>query len=112
MTLRPEEIERLSTGGDSGHAWHLQVKGVQGQGIYGSVITDREGNGLYLLAEGDFVGTPGCEQRMTCLMSPSECHVVADAAPLAAREAITTALLALGWGPRVSDERELGRRHV
>ena len=111
MTLRPEEIECLRTGVDSRHAWHLRAKGLQGQGIYGSAITDREGNGLYLLAEGDFVGTPGCEQRMTCLMSPSECHVVADATPLAAREEITTALLAL-VGPRVSDEREPGVLHV
>ena len=103
MTLRPEEIERLCAGGDSRHAWHLRLKGVQGQGVYGSVITDREGNGLYLLAEGDFVGTPGYEQRVTCLVAPREFHLAADVSALEARDAITEALLALGWGPRVSD---------
>ncbi len=106
MTLRPEEIERLWPGRNDTYAWHLRFKGVHGEGIYGSVITDLQGRGLFLLREGDFPGLPGCEHRMTCLVSPADFCVAPDIGPREAREAITSALLELGWGPRVGDQGE------
>ena len=106
MTFRPEETERLRCGGGDMHARQLRFKGVHGEGIYGSVITDLQGRGLFLLREGDFPGQPGCEQRMTCLVSPADFCVAPDANPLEAREAITSALLELGRGPRVGDRGE------
>ena len=101
MTLRPEEISRPCSDKGARYAWHLRFKGVRGQGIYGSVVTDRQGRGLYLLAFGDFPGDFGYEQRMTCILSSQDFCVSPEAHPLEAREAITSALLSLGWGPRV-----------
>ena len=106
MTLRPEEIERLRPGGNDTYAWHMRFKGVHGEGIYGSVITDPQGRGLFLLRDGDFPGLPGYEQRMTRIVFPTDFCVAADADPLEAREAITSALLELGWGPLVGDRGE------
>jgi hypothetical protein len=103
VTLRPEEINRLPSGAVDGCGWHLRFKGVYGGGIYGSVITDQRGHGLYLLGDSDYPGVPGYEQRMTCLIHPDDFRVDPSAEPLDARETITSALVALGWGPRVGD---------
>jgi len=112
VTVRPEEIDRPPAGTADGYAWHLRFKGVYGEGIYGSVITDQQGRGLYLLGDSDFPGVPGYQQRMTCLVHPDDFCVDPGAEPLDARETITSALVALGWGPRVGDLSKPWRRDV
>ena len=102
MTLRSEEItcHRANREGDR-YAWQLRFKGVEGRGLYGSVITDWSGRGLYLLAEGDLLGDPGYQERMMCLAPITEFHLDIDASAEYACESMVAVLLGLGWGPRV-----------
>jgi hypothetical protein len=101
MAYRLEETSYQKINREGDHAWHWRFKGVEGKGIYGSIVTGVDCRGLYLLAEGDFPGAPGWKERLTCIRSPEEFAIAADTPVEAAREAFSSALDNLGWGPRV-----------
>lgn len=102
MTFRIEEVRYQKIDRDGRHAWHWRFKGVYGRGLYGSIVTNDQGRGRYLLAEGDFPGLPGdWESRLSCLVVPDGFGLAPDATIDRATEALATALLHLGWGPRV-----------
>jgi hypothetical protein len=101
MTFRFEEVRHQKISRDGAHGWHWRFKGVKGQGVYGSIVTNAQGQGAYLLADGDWPGTPGWEQRLTCIATPEAFSVPGDASVEDAKEALAAVLIAIGWGPRV-----------
>ena len=102
MTFRFEEVQYQKTSRTGDHAWHWRFKGVYGQGVYGSIVTNPRGQGVYLLAEGDFPGLPrDWEQRLTCLVPPHDFSIAPEVSVDEAKDALAEVLLKLGWGPRV-----------
>ncbi len=72
------------------------------QGVYGSIVTNPQGQGVYLLAEFDFPGLPpDWEQRLTCLVPPADFSIAPDVTVDEAKDALAEVLLKLDWGPRV-----------
>ena len=102
MTFRFEDVRYQKISRDGDHAWHWRFKGVYGKGVCGSIVTNPQGQGVYLLAEGDYPGLPrDWEQRRTCLISSPDVSVAPDATVDEAMNALAEVLLNLGWGPRV-----------
>jgi len=102
MTFRFEEVGYQKTSPTGDHAWHWRFKGVYGKGVYGSIVTNPHGQGVYLLAEGDYVGlSQDWEQRLTCLVPPHRFSIAPDVTVDEAKDALAEILLELGWGPRV-----------
>ena len=102
MTFRFEEVVYQKTSSTGDHAWHWRFKGVYGQGVYGSIVTNPQGRGVYLLAKFDFPGLPpDWEQRLTCLVPPADFSIAPDVTVDEAKDALAEVLLKLDWGPRV-----------
>ncbi len=102
MTFRFEEVRYQKTSRTGDHAWHWRFKGVYGKGVYGSIVTNPQGSGVYLLAERDYPGLPrDWEQRLTCLAPPANFSIAPDVTVDEAMDALAEVLLQLGWGPRV-----------
>lgn len=102
MTFRFEEVRYQKTNRTGDRAWHWRFKGVYGQGVYGSIVTNPQGQGVYLLAEFDFPGWPrDWEQRLTCLVPSGDFSIAPDVTVDEAKDALAEVLLKLGWGPRV-----------
>lgn len=101
MTFRFDEVRYQQIDREGSHAWHWRFKGVHGRGIYGSIVTNAQGQGAYLLDEWDMPGDPGWEQRLTCLAPPETFSVPSDADAEVAKDALAALLLDLGWGPRI-----------
>lgn len=100
MTFRFEEVNYKKTSRAGDHAWHWRFKGVYGKGVYGSIVTNPQGQGVYLLAEGDWPGLHrDWEQHLTCLAPPHEFSIAPDVSVEEAKDALAVVLLALGWGP-------------
>ena len=65
-------------------------------------MTNPHGQGVYLLAEGDYPGLyQDWEQRLTCLVPPANFSIGPDVTVDEATDALAEVLLKLGWGPRV-----------
>ena len=102
MTFRFEEVRYQKTSRTGDHAWHWRFKGVYGKGVYGSIVTNPQGSGVYLLAERDYPGLlRDWEQRLTCLAPPANFSIAPDVTVDEAMDALAEVLLQLGWGPRV-----------
>lgn len=101
MTFRFDEVRYQKINCDGAHAWHWRFKGAYGKGIYGSIVTNAQGQGAYLLHEWDMPGEPGWEQRLTCLAPPEAFSVPSDATVKVAKAALAAVLLDLGWGPHI-----------
>ena len=102
MTFRFEEVQYQKTSRTGDHAWHWRFKGVYDKGVYGSIVTNPQGSGVYLLAERDYPGLPrDWEQRLTCLAPPANFSIASDVTVDEAMDALAEALLQLGWGTRV-----------
>ncbi len=48
MTIRIDRIERHESGGH--YSWHINFKGLRGQGEYGLLATGVDGRGLFVAA--------------------------------------------------------------
>lgn len=101
MTFRFDEVRYQQIDREGAHVWHWRFKGAYGRGIYGSIVTNAQGQGAYLLGEFDMPGEPGWEQRLTCLAAPDAFSVPSDATAQDAKEVLAALLLELGWGPRI-----------
>ena len=102
MTFRIDKVTYPTINAAGDRIWHWHLKGIEGRGIYGSLVTDRFGRGVYLLAEGDHLGFPkDWAERMTCIVSPDDFEVSSEAGIDQARDAMASVLLRIGWGPQV-----------
>ena len=92
MTFRIDEMELGSSG------WRVQIKGMEGKGIYGRLTTAPDGRGLFVVDDQDIsMRKPG--RRL--LAEPEFC-VPPDTKPEDAMRRVADALERLGWGPEVN----------
>lgn len=127
MTIRIDRIESELT--DEGYRWRLRAKGLFGQGIYFTVETGLNGQGLYALAhqwELDFFPDKKPVvtrvEGMNSVMGDSrfelvppdrfEVHEQCSARDVVHR--VATALVMIGWGSEFFEDRDSisGRRTV
>jgi len=87
MTFRINSVGRLKNG-----KWRCSIKGVEGRGIYGWVLTDPSGRGLEL----------DCLEVDTKLLLPTDAFYIPDTADNEEATALfAKALENIGWGPEV-----------
>ena len=99
MTFRIDYIRRRHE-----DEWEFDIKGIEGRGVYGIVLTDGKGRGLYLKGpEPDF--PPSFNRRE--LLPPEEFRVPPDATPEEATRLLAVALNRIGWGPEVDQRNRL-----
>lgn len=96
MTFRIDSAHREANG-----TWRWMIKGIRGEGIYGSLLTGPDGQALYLASFER--GRPDLEVLDTTFSAKTT--LVGDA-----NSALSLALTALGWGPEVDTYRNLVRR--
>lgn len=80
-----------------GNRWVWNIKGIFGQGIYGTLITGAGGHGLYRLQLPDHPE----DDMMTPLCAAEEFQVDVDLPPAKAARVLAAALMRLNWGPEV-----------
>lgn len=91
MTFRIDEVRQRNG------EWVFGIKGVKGEGVYGTLITDDDGRGLYLM-DAESVAPPTTFPE---LISPEAFHVPIDTTREEASRLLAIALHRLGWGPEV-----------
>jgi len=109
MTFRIDDVSQCNLGESGGRFWHWRIKGVDGRGVYGSIVTDTLGRGLYVL-EGPGIleyGERIWPRRARCLIAPRDSYVSLEMSPRLARELLALVLDSLGWGPRVDQAGEV-----
>jgi hypothetical protein len=80
-----------------GTCWEWDIKGIYGQGIYGTLLTGPGGRGLYLFKWPDH---PNDNLRIP-LCPEEEFQVDLDTPPAKAARVLAAALMRLGWGPEI-----------
>ena len=93
MTFRIDSVEQ----GDWG--WRINLKGIEGKGVYGRLVTALDGHGLYVVDEDDMTR---CKPGRKLLPAdefaiPRECNLDE------AKQRVAEALTKLGWGPQVNN---------
>jgi hypothetical protein len=89
MTFRIDGVQKGSTG-----AWQCHFKGARGHGLYGSLMTDANGRGLYLSEH------PG---ESVELLPPARFHIPSVFPPAWARERFAAALWIIEWGGEIRE---------
>ena len=95
MTIRIDRIERREY--DGHYSWHLDMKGLYGQGIYCKLATGVGGHGLSYAPS---------EVPWTELLPPERfyAHPGLDAEQVAHR--VAACLVCVGWGDEFYDDRD------
>lgn len=93
MTFRIDSVER----GDWG--WRLNLKGMEGKGVYGRLVTTLDGHGLYVVDEEDMTRSKPGRQ----LLPAAEFAIPLECGPDEAKQRVAGALTKLGWGPEVNN---------
>lgn len=83
--------------------WEFRIKGIEGKGVYGAVLTDGNGRGLYL--KGFEPELPPFNRQE--LVPPEGFHVPPEATPEQANRLLAVTLNRLGWGPEVDQRNRL-----
>ena len=121
MAIRIDSIESVLS--DDGFRWALKAKGLYGQGTYFTAATGLNGHGLYATAN-DFemeMARDGYRVAETSalgvtieLIAPDRFSVPSRCDATAVVKRVVTALVTIGWGPEVVDDRDAisGRRVV
>jgi hypothetical protein len=106
MTFRIDGVSIWTLGESGQRFWHWRIKGIEGRGVYGSIVSNPQGRGMYILEGSEMLTLlrPDGYQRVRCLMAPRDVYVSFEQSPVIAREVLAIVLLCAGWGPRV-DER-------
>ena len=91
MTFRIDGLWREET------VWTFDIKGIEGQGIYGDLQTGPDGRGLYLLGYRKSLRLVKVRQ----LLSEDEFSVALSASKEEAARILAQGLHRLGWGPEV-----------
>ncbi|MDO9007543.1 MAG: hypothetical protein Q7U80_04915 [Thiobacillus sp.] len=102
MTFRIDYLHR-SEGTD---AWSFDIKGIEGRGVYGTLVTNPEGRALYLEDQEHLIPIP----PGTLLLSATEFCVPANSSKAQAMRILALALLRLGWGPEVNQQNKVVSR--
>ena len=100
MTIRIDQVRQ------KGDLWEFDIKGIQGQGVYGSLVTGDDGRGLYIKHLRFDLPSPPYFERED-LVSPETFHIPAGTSPTEASRLAAQALVALGWGPEVDQHNRL-----
>jgi len=93
MTFRIDSVEQ----GDWG--WRINLKGLEGKGIYGRLVTALDGHGLYVIDEDDITRCKPGRQLLPAAEFAIPCECSLDDA----RRRVAEALTRLGWGPEVNN---------
>lgn len=93
MTFRIDSVEK----GDWG--WRINLKGLEGKGVYGRLVTALNGHGLYVIEEDEITRSKPGHQLLPAaeFAIPSECTLDE------AKQRVAAALTRLGWGPEVNN---------
>lgn len=91
MPFRIDSVSEM-TGG-----WSWRVKGIRGQGIYGTLATGKGGRGLYQVEMGN----------MRPLIVPDLFYVPSGLPKGEAKILLSLALERLDWGPEVNQEGDI-----
>jgi hypothetical protein len=100
MGFRIDAVQRREM--SDGTCWEWDIKGIYGQGIYGTLLTGPGGRGLYLFKWPD---RPNDNLRMP-LCTEEEFQVDLDTPPAKAARMLAATLMQLGWGP---EKNQAGR---
>jgi len=92
MTFRIDSVEQ----GDWG--WRINLKGIDGKGAYGRLVTALDGHGLYVVDEDDITRIKPGRQLLTATEFVIPCECSLDDA----KRRVVEALTKLGWGPQVN----------
>lgn len=93
MTFRIDSVEQ----GDWG--WRINLKGLEGKGIYGRLVTAFNGYGLYVVDENDITRSKPGRQ----LLPAAEFVIPREYSLDEAKQRVAEALTKLGWGPEVNN---------
>ncbi|MHB8742193.1 MAG: hypothetical protein ACYC9L_03630 [Sulfuricaulis sp.] len=93
MSFRIDAVQRQEY--PDGTCWEWDIKGIYGQGIYGTLLTGPGGRGLYLFKWPD---RPNDNLRIP-LCPEEEFQVSLDTPPAKAAHMLAATLTRLGWGP-------------
>lgn len=99
MTFRIDYLHRR----EGTDAWSFDIKGIEGRGVYGRLLTDAEGRGLYLEDEGLLIPI----QLGTKLLSAAEFCVPPNTSKAEATRLLALALHRMGWGPQVDQRNQI-----
>ena len=102
MTFRIDYLYRRE--GTDG--WVFDIKGIEGRGIYGTLVTNPEGRALYLEDQEHLIAIP----PGSLLLSATEFCVPANSSKAQAMRILALALLRLGWGPEVNQQNKVVSR--
>lgn len=100
MTIRIDQIRR------QGNLWEFGIKGMKGQGVYGTLITGDDGRGLYIKHQRFDMPKPPYYERED-LIAPESFFIPNDSSPEQASRLVALALIKLGWGPEVDRHNRL-----
>lgn len=92
MTFRIDSVEQGEWG------WRINLKGLEGKGVYGRLVTTRDGHGLYVVDEDDMTRIKPGRQ----LLPAAEFAISVECSPDEAKQRVAEALTNLGWGPEVN----------
>lgn len=91
MTFRIDSVEQ----GDWG--WRINLKGLEGKGVYARLVTAIDGHGLYIVDEDDITRIKPGRQLLPAAEFAIPCECNLDGA----KQRVAEALTKLGWGPEV-----------
>lgn len=92
MTFRIDSVEPGKWG------WRINLKGLDGKGVYGRLVTAPDGHGLYVVDEDDITRSKPGRQLLpeAEFATPRECSLDE------AKQRVAKMLVRLGWGPEVN----------
>lgn len=93
MTFRIDSVEQGVWG------WRINLKGLEGKGIYGRLVTALNGHGLYVVDEDDITRCKPGHQ----LLPAAEFAIPIECSPDEAKRRVAEMLAKLGWGPEVNN---------
>lgn len=102
MTFRIDYLYRR----EGTEGWVFDIKGIEGRGVYGTLVTNPEGRALYLEDQEHLIPLP----PGTLLLSATEFCVPANSSKAQAMRMLALALLRLGWGPEVNQQNKVVSR--
>lgn len=95
MTIRIHRIQRREHAGR--YSWHLNMKGLNGKGIYCQLATGPDGEGLSYSEDGD---------SWTELLPPDRFCAHAELTAEQVAHRVAACLVCIGWGPEAYDDRD------
>ncbi len=95
MTIRIHRIERREF--EDHYSWHLNFKGINGEGLYGELATGVDGHGLFLRST---------DTRWTELLTSGRFEAHPDLSAEQVAHRVAACLVCIGWGPEFYDDRD------